>query len=108
MSLLRTLQAIGTTATITVPTVGDALLRRVSIERSDDRLAWWSQKLLDDAGVELEVIGRETVPEDEPFVLMSNHRSYYDIPTVFCAVPGRIRMVAKKELFRVPLFGTTR
>src|SRR5690606_30789925 len=38
-------------------------------------------------------------------VLMSNHRSYYDIPTVFRAVPGRVRMVAKKELFRVPIFG---
>lgn len=105
MSLLRTVRAVGYTARITVPTVASALVGRVTLERSDERLDWWARKLLDDAGVELEVEGRELVPPDEPLVLMSNHRSYYDIPTVFCAVPGRIRMVAKKELFRVPLFG---
>jgi 1-acyl-sn-glycerol-3-phosphate acyltransferase len=105
MSLLRTLQAISTTATITLPTVADGLLRRVTAEKSDERLDWWAKKLLDDAGVELEVRGADNVPEGEALVLMSNHRSYYDIPTVFRAVPGRIRMVAKKELFAVPLWG---
>lgn len=106
MSLLSTLNAIAATARISLPTVAEAALGRVSLERSDERLAWWARTLLDDAEVELEVRGRENVPADEPLVVMSNHRSYYDIPTVFCAVPGRIRMVAKKELFYVPVFGS--
>jgi 1-acyl-sn-glycerol-3-phosphate acyltransferase len=105
MSLLRTARAVGYTARITVPTVAAAMVGRLTLEQSDERLAWWAKHLLDDAAVELEVVGRELVSPDEPLVLMSNHRSYYDIPTVFSAVPGRIRMVAKKELFRVPLFG---
>lgn len=39
------------------------------------------------------------------WIIMSNHASLYDIPLIFMAVPGNIRMVAKKELFRVPLWG---
>lgn len=105
MSLLRTLNAVRYTARICVPTIAEAAVGAGSFERSDERLAWWSKRLLDDAKVELEVEGREHVPEGEPLVVMSNHRSYYDIPAMFCAVPGRLRMVAKKELFYVPLFG---
>ncbi len=101
-----TLLSIARTGAISLPTVADALVGRVSADRSDARLAWWSRKLLEDAKVDLEVIGRENVPDDEALVLMSNHRSYYDIPSVFSAVPGRIRMVAKKELFYVPVFGS--
>ncbi len=36
---------------------------------------------------------------------MSNHSSLYDIPITFVAVPGTIRMLTKKELFRVPVWG---
>jgi 1-acyl-sn-glycerol-3-phosphate acyltransferase len=105
MTLLDSLRAVGTTAKICLPTVMDAMRGDVSLDECDARLAWWSRELLRDAGVELHVRGTENVPPGEPFVVMSNHRSYYDIPTVFCAVPGRLRMVAKKELFRVPIFG---
>jgi 1-acyl-sn-glycerol-3-phosphate acyltransferase len=106
MSVLDSLRAVGITGRICVPTVIDALTGRTSLEECDARLAWWSRELLRQAKVELTVTGVENVPPGEALVVMSNHRSYYDIPTVFCAVPGRLRMVAKKELFRVPLFGT--
>ena len=106
MSFRPTLMAVARTGAISLPTVADALMGRITPERSDERLAWWAKTLLDDAGVELEVRGQENVPAGEPLVLMSNHRSYYDIPSVFVAVPGRIRMVAKKELFYVPVFGS--
>jgi len=105
MSVLETLLAIARTGAISVPTVASSAVGSLSLEKCDERLAWWSRTLLDDAKATLEVSGRENVPEGEPLVIMSNHRSYYDIPTVFCAVPGRIRMVAKKELFLVPVFG---
>jgi len=105
MGLSDTLKGVAITGRISVPTVLDALLGRTTMERCDERLAWWSRKMLDEADVTLEVRGAEKIP-DGALVLMSNHRSYYDIPTVYCAVPGRVRMVAKKELFRVPVFGT--
>jgi 1-acyl-sn-glycerol-3-phosphate acyltransferase len=38
-------------------------------------------------------------------IVMSNHQSLYDIPVLFQAIPGKIRMVAKAELFRFPVWG---
>lgn len=106
MTILDTLRAFGLTAKITVPTFADGLTNSISAEACDARLSWWAHELIRRSGSEIHVRGVENVPEGEPLVVMSNHRSYYDIPTVYCSVPGRIRMVAKKELFRVPLFGS--
>ena len=36
---------------------------------------------------------------------MSTHASHYDIPVSFVSLPGSIRMLAKKELFKIPLLG---
>lgn len=107
MSVRDTLTAIGITAKICIPTVAESFTNRVSLDECDERLAWWSRELLRKAGVDLHVRGQENLPKDDkaPLVVMSNHRSYYDIPTAFCIVPGRLRMVAKKELFYVPIFG---
>ena len=56
------------------------------------------------AGVELEVEG--TIPtEGGPFVVMSNHSSFLDIPVVYRLFGGRLRRVVEKELFAVPVPG---
>ena len=39
------------------------------------------------------------------YIIMSNHCGHYDIPLILAALPGSIRMITKKELFRVPLWG---
>ena len=36
-------------------------------------------------------------------IILSNHSSAYDIPLLFAALPGSIRMISKKELFKIPL-----
>jgi 1-acyl-sn-glycerol-3-phosphate acyltransferase len=36
---------------------------------------------------------------------MSNHASHFDVPMIFQAFPRPVRMVAKKELFAIPVFG---
>lgn len=110
MGVSNMLKAVGVTATICFPTVAESITNRVSLGTCDERLAWWSRRLLDDAEVTLTVEGAEHIPASGAggsgaFVIMTNHRSYYDIPTVFCCVPGRVRMVAKKELFYTPIFG---
>ncbi len=105
MTLFDSLRAARLTARITVSTVADGLRQNVPPEVVDARLAWWAKEILREAHVTLHVRGVENIPAGEPLVVMSNHRSYYDIPAAFVAVPGRMRMVAKKELFRVPLFG---
>jgi 1-acyl-sn-glycerol-3-phosphate acyltransferase len=105
MSIRETALAVGRTAQISVATVADALVGRLTAERCDLRLDGWAHELLRIAQATLEVRGADHVPGGEALVVMSNHRSYYDIPAIFCAIPGRMRMVAKKELFRVPIFG---
>lgn len=105
MTVLDTLRAFRTTARITVPTVLDSLKGNVEGGAIDERLSWWAEAVLREAGATLHVRGRELIPEGEALVVMSNHRSYFDIPAVYSTVPGPLRMVAKKELFQVPLFG---
>ncbi len=42
---------------------------------------------------------------DVPYMVMSNHRSHYDIPLAVKFIPGSIRMLTKQELRRVPVWG---
>ncbi len=68
----------------------------------------WSKALLRYPRVNLEVINptQFTPQENSQYIIMSNHISHYDIPLIFCAFPsGSIRMLAKSELYRIPLFG---
>ncbi|NQY43805.1 MAG: 1-acyl-sn-glycerol-3-phosphate acyltransferase [Legionellales bacterium] len=47
-----------------------------------------------------------TIRKDRKYIIMCNHSSHYDIPLTFMAFGGaQIRMIAKKELFKIPLFG---
>jgi 1-acyl-sn-glycerol-3-phosphate acyltransferase len=71
----------------------------------DGLLAEWSGALVRHADIRLELTGREKVDWSRPYIVMSNHQSLYDIPVLFQAVPTSMRMVAKKELFRVPVWG---
>ena len=104
MGLFHLLEAIADTAWISVPTVAESIAGRLTPERCDARLAWWSSEIVRRARVDLVVRGAEHVPSAGPLVVMSNHQSFYDVPVVYRAVPGRLRMVAKAELFDVPVF----
>jgi 1-acyl-sn-glycerol-3-phosphate acyltransferase len=73
---------------------------------AEERLAWWSAKLLRDARVTLAITGCDNAGDgSEPLVVMSNHQSLYDIPVLFQSGLGRLRMVTKAELFKVPVWG---
>ncbi len=109
MSLVQTVMAIVDTGRISVPTVVESLYHRgrpLDPSIAERRLAWWSKKLLDDAGVTLAVTGREHAGDGtEPLIVMSNHQSHYDIPVLFQSGLGALRMVTKAELFKVPIWG---
>ncbi len=93
------------TLAISLPTVIDALFHKMTMERADRRLSSWSNKLLRHAAVDLSIEGHEHIEPKRPYILMSNHQSHYDIPALFQAFPGTLRMVTKIELFRVPIWG---
>lgn len=77
---------------------------RLTDEAEDRWLDWWSARILADAAMTLEVHGAEHMQPHQSYVIMSNHQSFYDIPVVYQALRRRIRMVAKKELFRIPVW----
>src|SRR5688572_7441235 len=74
------------------------------MERYDRRLEEWARRLVKAARIDLVVEGREHLATDEAFVMMSNHQSHFDIVVLFHVLKRRVRMVAKKELYRVPIF----
>lgn len=91
---------------ISLPTVTEALIGTLTHARSDARLRGWAGRLIAMTRTALHVSGHEHIPET-PCVVMSNHQSYADIPLIYGALPQHIclRMVAKQELFYVPLWG---
>lgn len=97
--------AVWQTLRISVPTIWEGLWGTLTPEACDRRLAQWSRAIVRRAGIQLRVVGAEHAGRGESFVLMSNHQSLYDVPVIYQALERRIRMVAKKELFRVPVWG---
>ena len=104
-SFALSLLGIAETLRISAPTVVEALLGRVTRKTCDDRLSAWAIRLMREAAIDLHVHGREHMPPGEQFVVMSNHQSLYDVPVLFRALPQSLRMVAKTELYKIPVFG---
>lgn len=48
------------------------------------------------------IYGAENVPQDRPFIAVSNHASYFDPPLLSCALKRPVAFMAKEELFQVP------
>ena len=73
-----------------------------SVQFIMSKWAWFLLKL---AGVKIEVNGLENLTQGESYIFISNHASLLDIPTVCLGLPFQLRFLAKKELFKIPLFG---
>ncbi|HPX80606.1 MAG TPA: lysophospholipid acyltransferase family protein [Syntrophales bacterium] len=65
----------------------------------------WAKVLLAISNVQVRVIGTEYVDGETPQIFMSNHQSDFDILIILAFLPGQFRWIAKKELFRIPVFG---
>lgn len=91
------------TMRICAPTVLDASLGRLDRDICDRRLAVWADTALRLADAQVDVAGIEHLDPGRTHILMSNHQSAYDIFTLFVAFPYSMRMIAKKEMFRLPI-----
>ncbi|HVV69722.1 MAG TPA: lysophospholipid acyltransferase family protein [Gammaproteobacteria bacterium] len=81
---------------------------RVTARPDIDRIArQWSKDLLACVDVHYTIHNPHQVQlqPNRPYILMSNHASHYDIPLILLSVPGSIRMISKKEIFRIPIWG---
>lgn len=79
------------------------------VDRSGEATVWiarrWVQWILWSCGVKVEVSGLENLAPAQPYVLMANHQSAFDIAAIAATVPRSFRFVAKRELTRIPVFG---
>ncbi|MFV0516757.1 MAG: lysophospholipid acyltransferase family protein [Aminipila sp.] len=66
----------------------------------------WGKRIVNDLDIDLNIIGKENLPEKGPVVFVSNHQGYGDIP-VCCAALDKFQtgFIAKASLAKIPLYG---
>ena len=70
----------------------------------------WGQRLMGLTGAKIIVSGNEHIEnlqKNRRVIVMCNHSSLYDVPVVAMALNTSFRFVAKKELYNIPIFGTS-
>lgn len=71
----------------------------VRMTRTWARIALWS------SGSDAVLHGLENVTPGQPFILVANHVSWFDIFAIAAKLPVDYHFVAKKELEKIPVFG---
>ena len=65
----------------------------------------WAHTTLAVCGVTVRVHGLEHLQRGRNYVYVSNHASMFDIPAIIAGIPDQIRIIYKKELNWIPIFG---
>ena len=65
----------------------------------------WAGRVLFFSGVKVKVVGLENINHDETSIYICNHSTLFDIPIVFTAIPENIKIMYKRELEKVFIFG---
>jgi len=77
--------------------------------RSPQILIWAGKQALRIApkilGIHIEITGADEIKKDRSYIFMSNHLSFLDGPLLFMIIPQPIRVILKKEVFRIPVIG---
>jgi len=81
------------------------LLRPIHRDLSRWAGRMWGLLLVLGVGIRLRVTGAEKLDRRRTYIFMSNHLSAADIIILYTAIPFPVGYLAKKELFRIPLFG---
>jgi 1-acyl-sn-glycerol-3-phosphate acyltransferase len=73
--------------------------------KMDQHIRNWAQRLINPTKMDYQVHNPHNTQfvSDRPIIVVSNHLSAYDIPLSLLAIPASLRMLAKKELFRIPI-----
>lgn len=65
----------------------------------------WAKVVLKLFGVTVHVDGLGHLDRSQHYIYVTNHASMFDIPAVLAAIPEDVRVVLKKELTYVPIWG---
>ncbi|MBN2539524.1 MAG: 1-acyl-sn-glycerol-3-phosphate acyltransferase [Deltaproteobacteria bacterium] len=66
---------------------------------------FWAKMNLMLSGVSMSVSGDEYIDENQPYIVMANHQSHYDVLALIGYLPLPLKWVMKMELRKVPIFG---
>lgn len=66
----------------------------------------WSRLALGASGVRVRTSGLEHLKEGRSYIMMANHQGFFDIWSLLGFFPLPVRVVFKKELLLIPIFGT--
>lgn len=58
------------------------------------------------SGISFKVYGLEHIDQSKPYIYIFNHRSFIDAPMIPLVIPQEVRAIGKKELSKIPIFGT--
>ena len=72
---------------------------------TDRIMRWWAAVWLRSAGAQVTCGGLEHLSAAGPCMIVSNHQSLLDPIVHLHALPVSLRVLAMRELFRIPLFG---
>lgn len=61
------------------------------------------RRIVKSARIKLQIFYEENIPKDEPFLLVSNHRCFFDVVFLLATIEETISFVAAKELWRYPI-----
>ena len=67
--------------------------------------SWLISKIIFSTVYRRIIIGLENLPKSGPYILASNHNSYADPPLIGSCINKETYYIAKKELFKIPIFG---
>ena len=84
----------------------EAILGKIDISKKErfafSYVAWGCRCIRFLAGIDLTVIGLEKVPKDTALLYVANHRSLFDVISIFPYLNNTTGFVAKKELLKIP------
>lgn len=102
------IQSVYSVVKLSVKTIVQGLTGNMTRQWVDHRIQIWVNEILSYVKANVRVINPQGIAPQhgQPTLLMCNHTSLYDIPITYAAFPDiTIRMLAKKEMRKIPFMG---
>jgi 1-acyl-sn-glycerol-3-phosphate acyltransferase len=104
-ALLTLVLALPITMFFSIMTLVDIFLVRRSEQKVQIFPRMWGRSICRLAGVKVRIEGAENLTPDQTYIFVGNHVSQFDIFSFQGYFPHDFRLIAKKELLRIPFFG---
>ncbi len=104
-AVLALLIAPPLTLYVSLCTIIDIILFRRSQLKAQIHPRFWGKTICKTVGVTVTIEGLENLQKEQNYIFVANHASQFDIFSFQGYFPHDFRWIAKKELFRIPIFG---